>query len=227
MLQAELEKMLATIRLLQAKNASTGTMSMSKKLSALQEAFSHTTVNNAPGQPPLLALPNGDVNKNKNGPVTLPQKPVSNPCVSVPNNKSSYDKTVSSDGVPVPSKPSDSLDCKPTKPNTLILVPNQKSIHQLSNGLLKSSEECGEVRLVHQPGVTEGQAKEVQASFSPLEHNEDCPFKSTPNNKSSDPFSECSDDYLESAVPDDNNKGLYSTEMFHDTLFMLRHMDSI
>lgn len=207
--------MLATIKLLQAKNASTGTMSMSKRLAALQDAFANSTNNPGPGQLPALVLPNGDVNKNDKN---TGKGPPMNPCVSVPN-KSSDDKpsnmsTPSSAVTSTKSPPSSSAPCensKPEKPNSLILVPNQRSIHELSNGLLKSSEECGEVRLVQKPQLANSQAKakEVQASFSPLQHNEDCPFNGKSEeilaNKSSDPFSESSDDYLESSVPDQHN----------------------
>ena len=43
------------------------------------------------------------------------------------------------------------------KPNSLILVPHQQNIHDMSNGLLKSAD--GSLRIVHQ---CKGSTKEVQ-----------------------------------------------------------------
>ena len=49
-MQAELEKMLVTLKLLQAKNASTGTISMSKRIMAIQEAFIQNSIGGCGGQ---------------------------------------------------------------------------------------------------------------------------------------------------------------------------------
>ena len=234
--QAELEKMLSTIKLLQAKNASTGTISMSKRLMAIHDVFSSNITNG-----PALALPNGDLNK-KNSNLVNP-----NPCVSVTTAAKSYEDktkvTPPSNGTrtivpnsqstlsPSSSKPSlasnSSQPPKQPKPNSLILVPNQKNIHELSNGSVKAADDCSDfsaVRLVQKPplGHCPASTKEVQtiSSIAPLNseprprpislnHNSDCPFsrRNPPvvSNKSSDPLSENSDDYLESSVPD--NKG--------------------
>ena len=201
---------------------------MSKRLMAIHDVFT-SNINNGPA----LGLPNGNLIK-KNSTTVSP-----NPCVSVtiadktkvtPPSNGTHTIVPSSQCTSSPSSSKPSLtsnSSQPPKPNSLILVPNQKNIHELSNGSVKASDDCSdfsEVRLVQKPplGHCPASTKEVQtiSSIAPfnseprprpisLNHNSDCPFsrRNPPvfSNKSSDPLSENSDDYLESSVPD--NKG--------------------
>ena len=110
----------------------------------------------------------------------------------------------------------------PVKPNSLILVPHQKSIHDMSNGglirPLNPEVAPSAPRLVTKtltdPSL--GIAKEVQTLASPPLHSDDCPLSGQRNpshpqkpaviaksKSSSDPlFSENSDDYLETNCRD-------------------------
>ena len=94
--------MLSTIKILQAKNASTGTISMSKRLMAIQETFS----SNLAANNPATVIRNGDINKEQK-----------------------CETKMSSQAV-VPTKP--------CKPNSLVLVANQQSLHQMSNGQVRT-----------------------------------------------------------------------------------------
>jgi len=173
-INAELEKMLLTLKLLQAKNASTGTISMSKRIMAIQEAFIQNTLgqtNNAistssneiqdkkplqniKDKPPLL-LRNGDVQKklvinSEKTPLLLQNPTEEKP--KVPSDNSSETPVL------VGQAPD---QVKPVrKPNSLILVPHQQNIHDMSNGLLKSGD--GSLRMVQQYKKTQASTKEVQ-----------------------------------------------------------------
>ena len=208
--------MLSTIKILQAKNASTGTISMSKRLMAIQETFS---TNLGPNQGPPLPLSltrNGDVNKNQkcetnssSPPAPAPPTAPTNP---VPPSSENGCKPTTASSSPPASNPS-----KPYKPNSLILVPNhQQNLSQMCNG---------KVRLVSQGRqMASKSAVEVQTedSPSPPQHVSDCPFNTTkieslpkklpvnPVKKSSEPGSENSDDYLEPFVPDNTAGNAYN-----------------
>ena len=223
--------MLATVKVLQAKNASTGTMSMSKKLLAINDSFSASL---APPPPPASCLPNGEVNKAvKNNNITN-NKP--NPCVAVgppplqtqkslsfKDNPQREDNKESNGGTHTTVSSSFSqTQPPPVKPNSLILVPHQKSIHDMSNGglirPLNPEVAPSAPRLVTKtltdPSL--GIAKEVQTLASPPLHSDDCPLSGQRNpshpqkppviaksKSSSDPlFSENSDDYLETNCRD-------------------------
>ena len=235
--------MMATIKLLQAKNASTGTISMSKRLMAIHEAFSSNT---GPKPVPALVLPNGDVNKNSACSHNGTQLSNPNPCVTVPtksyddkakvscSNMSTPTMTSSSSAshsvtpsnpISPPPAPPPAQPVKHQKPNSLILQPHT-NFHDYSNGLVKSSEDFSAVRLVQKPPSCPASTKEVQtlalssldslesvqeSGHSNVKHSNDCPFNVNNQvvcNKSSDPFSESSDDYLETStsVPD-HSKG--------------------
>lgn len=130
--QAELEKMLATIKILQAKNASTGTISMSKRLMAIQETFS---ANLGPNNPALV-IKNGDINKNQK-------------CQTICNTSTSI--TPITENGKAETANSSTVPSKPCKPNSLILVANPQSLAPMSNG---------QVRLVSQPRHAAASAKE-------------------------------------------------------------------
>ena len=120
--------MLSTIKILQAKNASTGTISMSKRLMAIQETFS----SNLGANNPALVLRNGDINKNQKCETICSTAATSSAGTSVtPVNGKTETRTL------IPS----TAPNKPCKPNSLILVPNQ-TLQQMSNG---------QVRMVTQP----------------------------------------------------------------------------
>ena len=229
-MQAELEKMLATVKLLQSKNASTGTISMSKRLMAINEAFSANL-----GTGPILSLPNGSA-RPLPAPATKPNLCVTastalsvTSCSSASNGSSSHGSSASQprpapDPVPAPSHNGHTH----AKPSSLILVPH----HELSNGTVKGAaketpeveaEDSSCVRLVSRSRCPLAQAKEVQTVTCPAPapaHSPDCPYRSPPppapevarcpppepevgvaRCKSSDPLSENSDDYLELPAP--------------------------
>ena len=101
-LQAELEKMLATVKLLQSKNASTGTISMSKRLMAINEAFSANL-----GTGPILSLPNGSA-RPLPAPATKPNLCVTastalsvTSCSSASNGSTSHGKLPGADIAPL------------------------------------------------------------------------------------------------------------------------------
>ena len=224
--------MLATVKVLQSKNASTGTMSMSKKLMAINDSFTASLA--PPPPPPASCLPNGEVNKSvKNNNITN-NKP--NPCVAVGPPPLQTQKSLSSKDNPRREENNESnggtnttvlssfsqKQQPPVKPNSLILVPHQKSIHDMSNGglirPLDPEVAPSAPRLVSKtltdPGL--GIAKEVQTLTPPHLHSDDCPLSGQRNpphpqkplviaksKSSSDPlFSENSDDYLESNCRD-------------------------
>lgn len=171
-INAELEKMLLTLKLLQAKNASTGTISMSKRIMAIQEAFIQNTlgqtnsaiatssneisdkkpVPNVKDKPPPLAI-----NGNKPVSISSEKTPLlsNNPAEEKPkiHNGNPSDTVVSPSYIPEQVKAI-------KKPNSLILVPHQQNIHDMSNGLLKSAD--GSLRIVHQCKKFQGSTKEVQ-----------------------------------------------------------------
>ena len=238
--------MLATVKVLQSKNASTGTMSMSKKLMAINDSF---TASLAP--PPTSCIPNGEVNEN-----AVKQNNISNvkpnPCVAVgppppslqqqkslsfKDNPPREENKESNGGTHTPASLSQRQP-PPVKPNSLILVPHQKSIHDMSNGGLCIRPLDPEVapsapRLVTKTLASNpclGIAKEVQTLTSPVLHSQDCPLRAPPqpqkphviakSQSSSDPlFSENSDDYLESnsrdreteAVPEQKGERLVAS----------------
>ena len=185
-MKAELEKMLLTLKLLQAKNASTGTISMSKRIMAIQEAFIQnslvqtnsaaiTTSNeisdkkclpNTKDKPsPLLLNGNKPQSINSEKTPLLPKNPAEEK-QKILENKSS-DSDVSKSCVPEPIKAI-------KKPNSLILVPHQQNIHDMSNGVLKSGDSS--FRVVHQCKKSQGSTKEVQTEekideWSLVEHS--------------------------------------------------------
>ena len=122
--------MLSTIKILQAKNASTGTISMSKRLMAIQETFS----SNLGANSQALVLRNGDINKNQKCETVSSTAGTSSAVTSVSSVNGKTDtRTIGPSTAP-----------KPCKPNSLILVPNQ-TLQQMSNG---------QVRMVTQPRVS-------------------------------------------------------------------------
>ena len=178
--------MLLTLKLLQAKNASTGTISMSKRIMAIQEAFIQnslvqtnsaaiTTSNdisdkkclpNTKDKPSPLLL-NGNKPHSINSEKTpLLAKNPSEEKQKIHENKLS-DSDVSKSCVPEPIKGI-------KKPNSLILVPHQQNIHDMSNGVLKSGDSS--FRVVHQCKKSQGSTKEVQTEekideWSLVEHS--------------------------------------------------------
>ena len=139
--------MLSTIKILQAKNASTGTISMSKRLMAIQETFS----SNLGANSQALVLRNGDINKNQKCETVSSTAGTSSAVTSVSSVNGKTDtRTLGPSPAP-----------KPCKPNSLILVPNQ-TLQQMSNG---------QVRMVTQPRVsapatTKGGTNLLQRFFS-------------------------------------------------------------
>ena len=230
--------MLATVKVLQAKNASTGTMSMSKRLLAINDAFSAAS---APAPAARLPAANGDVIKTvKNNNISDNK---TNPCVAVLGQQKSLSfkdnppgEVNLSNGCHAASAVAASQP-PPVKPNSLILVPHQKSIHSMSNGGLIRPVECaaGAPRLIAKTSPSLASTKEVQTQHhgamevqtqqtSAVPHSTDCPLSAhnhhnyppQPQTKPiiakskscSDPlFSENSDDYLESASTGDQEPG--------------------
>ena len=128
--------MLATVKVLQSKNASTGTMSMSKKLMSINDSFTASLA--PPPPPPTSCIPNGEVNKTGVKANNISNiKP--NPCVAVgppPAEQKSMsfkdnplrEENEESNGsahTPVTTSLSQRQH-PPVKPNSLILVPHQE-----------------------------------------------------------------------------------------------------
>ena len=132
--------MLATVKVLQSKNASTGTMSMSKKLMSINDSFTASLA--PPPPPPTSCIPNGEVTKTgvkaNNISNTKP-----NPCVAVgppPAASLQPQKSLSFKDNPQREENKDSngdthtpvttslsqRQPPPVKPNSLILVPHQE-----------------------------------------------------------------------------------------------------
>ena len=190
--------MLSTIKILQAKNASTGTISMSKRLMAIQETFSTNLGPNPPPGQPLSLTRNGDVNKNQkcetnsSGSLPTPAPPATSaspaapaapvapaapaaPAAAagpVPPSSQNGWKPSPVVGPPGPLAPASGPACGPCKPNSLILVPHLPH-HQVPG------QRCnGQVRLVSQTvrQAVRQSAVEVQTEESPPGHLADCPF---------------------------------------------------
>ena len=189
--------MLATVKLLQSKNASTGTISMSKRLMAINEAFSANL-----GTGPILSLPNGSA-RPLPAPATKPNLCVTastalsvTSCSSASNGSSSSNGSTSHGSsasqpppAPIPA-PSHNGGHTHAKPSSLILVPH----HELSNGRVKGAaketakeaakveaEDSSCVRLVSRSRCPLAQAKEVQTVTCPAPapaHSPDCPYRS-------------------------------------------------
>ena len=177
--------MLSTIKILQAKNASTGTISMSKRLMAIQETFSTNLGSNQGPNHPLSLTRNGDVNKNQkcetNSSSSLPPPA---PPPSAPSVAPAAPVPASSENGWKPSPVSSPPVSNPCKPNSLILVPNLPNLpnHQnLPNHHQNLGQMCnGQVRLVSQARLaTNKSAVEVQTEDSPPRHVADCPFNTT------------------------------------------------
>jgi len=171
-INAELEKMLLTLKLLQAKNASTGTISMSKRIMAIQEAFIQNTLGQTNS---AIAISSNQISDKK----TLPNVKDKPSPLLINGNKPC---SINSEKTPLlsnnPAEEKQKVhNCKPSdavistryipdqvkaikKPNSLILVPHQQNIHDMSNGLLKSTD--GSFRMVHQCKKSQGSTKEVQ-----------------------------------------------------------------
>ena len=165
--------MLSTIKILQAKNASTGTISMSKRLMAIQETFSTNLGCNQGPNHPLSLTRNGDVNKNQkcetNSSSSLPPTAPTAPAAPVEaSSKNGWKPSTVGASPPAPTS-------NPCKPNSLILVPNLPN-HQ-SRGQICN----GQVRLVSQARLAASKsAVEVQTEEeSPPRHVADCPHNTT------------------------------------------------
>ena len=175
--------MLSTIKILQAKNASTGTISMSKRLMAIQETFSTNLGSNQGPNHPLSLTRNGDVNKNQkcetnssSSSLPPPAPPPPPPPSAAPAAPAAPVLASSGNGW----KPSPLVSpsaSNPSKPNSLILVPNLPNLPNHQN----LSQMCnGQVRLVSQARLTASKsAVEVQTEESPPLHVADCPFNTT------------------------------------------------
>lgn len=163
LLQAELEKMLLTLKLLQAKNASAGTMSTSRRITAIQEAF---VSNSATAKPqPSKPMSNGDVAHCRLSEKTPLIRQPSAPAVTKPPNGMSP-LAAPVNGFTPPAK-------QPVKPDSLVLGVS-RSVVSPQEKAVRAVHSCGaKSRVITKEVQTEEKVEEWMKGVS--ESSEVCP----------------------------------------------------